>query len=189
MSKGFNIAVDGHTALILPPQSIAGGVVTQPFSLKSFDHASIIIAFGATSSPPVAPTAIIVNQCTSAAGANATPLSSFRYYYTLLGGAGNDILNGAAQALSMNAGRPPNWTTSTAGITDFYLPASLQDLIFIIEIDSADLATQNQVGPVVTLDYLQIQIVANGGNTTMCCILAELSGARNAFNVGASVTV
>ena len=128
-----------------------------------------------------------MNQCTNASGAGATPLTSFRYYYQLLGGAGNDILNGAVQALTVNNGRPPNWTTSAAGITQF--PTSVANLVYVIEIDSSELAAiTNVVGPITEYPYLQVQFT-DSGNATYASVFAVLSSFRYQNLLETSVTV
>jgi hypothetical protein len=185
--NGVNIAEACHTVLVVPAVNTTGGVTGQAFSMKQAEHVSIIIAFAAVASPPVAPTSIVINQCTSAAGANATPLASFRYYYQLLGGAGNDILNGAAQSLANTPSLPPNYTTSTAGITSF--PATVANLVYIIEIDAAELeAIADVVGTATEYPYLQV-VIANGATATFGTCIAILSGLRYAYKIGASQTV
>lgn len=186
--NGFNVAPGGHVVNVLPPVSISGGKTGQAFTMAGAEHVSIIVAFGATTSPPVAPSAIIVNQCTDALGSNPLPLASFRYYYQKLGGAGNDILNGNQQALANTPSQPPNYTTSTAGLTSF--PTSVANLVYVIEIDAAELesASVEVVGTVTEHPYIQVQIT-DSGNATFACIIAILSGLRYAYNVGASATV
>ncbi len=46
--KGINIAEELHVVNILPPQSIAGAVTSDVFSLKNYQHATIIVQCGAT---------------------------------------------------------------------------------------------------------------------------------------------
>lgn len=187
--NGFNVAIGGHPINALSPQTISGGVTAQAFSMKGAEHASILISFGITGgSPKVSPTSIVVNQCSSAAGAGAVALASFRYYYQLLGGAGNDIFNGVQQSLANAPSLPPNWTTSAAGITTF--PTNVDNLLYSIEIDSAELETStvDVVGPITELPYLQV-VIGNGAYATYCSVLVVLSGLRYAYNVGASATV
>lgn len=194
--NGVNIAEACHTVLALPPQSIANGATSLAWSMKQADHVSIIIAFGTEGgSPPTQEiTSIQVNACTSAAGANATPIGvsggvagqGFRYYYQLLGGAGNDILNGAQQKLA-NSVNPPNYTSGAAGIVAF--PTSMTNLVWIIEIDSAEVEIlADVVGTITEYPYLQV-VIGNGSNAAICTVLAILSGLRYAFNIGATQTV
>src|ERR1035438_2071388 len=134
--NGVNIAVGGHVSNILPPVNITGGVTAQAFSMKLAEHVSIIITFGTVPSPPVAPTAIPLSQCTNAAGSGAVLLSSFRYYYTTSSAlSGGDVYNGANQALANAPSLPPNWTLAGAGITSASgaLPTSVANLIYVID--------------------------------------------------------
>jgi hypothetical protein len=190
--NGVNLAVAGHPINVLPPQNISGGVTGQAFSMKGADHVSIIISFGGVPSPPVAPTAITVSQCSNASGANASLLASFRYYYQTAGGAGNDILNGDEQSLANAPSVPPNWTTSTAGITSASgaLPTNVQNLVYVIEIDAAELETStvDVVGAITELPYLQVAIT-NGANAIYASVMAVLTGLRYAQNVQVSFTV
>ena len=193
--NGFNIAEAGHTVLALVPETISGGATAQAFSMKGAEHVSIIIAFGVVAgSPPTPPTSIVINQCSSAAGANATALGSFRYYYQTAAGAGNDILNGYQQCLSNSPNLPPNYTSGTAGITT--VPAINAPLpapnpgggLIVIEIDAAELeAAADAVGPQTELPYLQV-VIANGAYATYACVLAILSGQRYSYKVGVTAT-
>ena len=186
--NGQNLAEAAHSALILAPQTISGGATAQAFHLKSGEHASIYILFGAEGgSPAVVPTSIVVNQCTTAAGASATALpGGFRYYYSLLGGAGNDVLNGIGGAPANAPGKPPNYATSS-GITSF--PASISNLMYIIEIDSAELESSlvDVVGTIVEYPYLQV-VIANGAYATYCAILVVVTGMRWAWAQSPSIT-
>jgi hypothetical protein len=191
--NGVNLATAGHVMNILPPQNITGGVTGQAFSMKGAEHVSIIINFGAVPSPPAAPTAITVSQCTDAAGDGAVALASFRYYYTTSHAlSGGDVFNGANQAQSNAPSVPPNWTASTAGITSASgsLPTNVQNLVYVIEIDAAELETStvDVVGTITELPYLQVAIT-NGSNAIYASIVAVLTGLRYAYNVAASQTV
>ena len=181
--NGINLATAGHIVNILPPQSISGGKTAQAFSLKNAEHVSILIGFGVQGVGP--PTAIILNRCTSVAGANPVALPGFRYYYTTAPGAGNDILNGAGGPLAAYPA-PPNYVTVTEGLTVF--PPSVAGLMYVIELDSADLQVPTGVGPVTEYPYLQVSI-ADSGNATMCQILAVLTGERYGCNITASATI
>jgi hypothetical protein len=182
---GINLAEQCKCVQVLAAKSISGGVTGIPFSMKGADHVSILIGFGAQG--VAVPTAIQVLQATTQAAGTTSALASFRYYYQLLGGAGNDLLNGAAQGLSNDLGRPPNYTTSTAGITVF--PTSVANLVYVIEIDAAELCIAGDtVGTITEYPYLQISIT-DSGNATFVSGWAILSGARVAYNIGASATV
>jgi hypothetical protein len=80
--QGFNIAEVGHVA-ILPPKSISGGsgLINPAFSMKNYEHKTILIPFGAEATQDAA--AITLSLCSSAAGANATAIP-FNYYFRAL---------------------------------------------------------------------------------------------------------
>ena len=196
MANGTNVAEMCHTVLALPPQTIANGATSQAFTMKNADHVSILVLFGSEGGSPPSQeiTGIQVNACTNSAGANATPIGvsgggsgqGFRYYYQLLSGAGNDILNGAAQKLA-NSVNPPNYTSGTSGITAF--PTTMTNLVYIIEIDSAEVEIlADSVGPNTEYPYLQV-VISNGSNAAYACVVAILSGLRYAYNIGTSQTV
>lgn len=46
--KGINLAEQCHIVNILPPQSIAGAVAADIFSMENYAHATIIVTAGAT---------------------------------------------------------------------------------------------------------------------------------------------
>lgn len=186
MANGFNVAEQGHPILILPPASITGGATSQAFSMKHAEHVSIIIAFGTMASPPVNPTAIIVKQCTDANGSNATALASFRYYYQSTAGAGYDTLDGYAQCLSNSPNLPPNYTTAVTGITSF--PTSVADLIYVIEIDAAELEIiADTVGSSTEYPYLEL-VITSAATATYATAIAVLSGLRYASKLNATAT-
>lgn len=160
--NGFNIAEAGHSVNLLPAVSISGGKTSQAFSMKGAEHVSILISFGVMGA--LVPTSIIVNQCSSAAGAGATAMP-FRYY-NQPGGAGNDV--------------PSAYTYATAaGITAF--PVSVANYTYFIEVDAAELED-------IGLPYLQV-VIADSGNVTYAQITAVLSALRNSYQKSSSVTV
>ncbi len=165
-----------HPIVILQPQ-VGTTLTALAFHMKEAEHASIGIIFGAEGgSPPVLPTSIVLNQCTTEAGASATAIP-FKYYYQTVSGAGNDVLLGNQQALSNTLGPGPNWATSS-GITAF--PTSVAGLQFWIEVDAAELeAIAAVVGPVVEYPYLQL-VVTNGNASSYVAAVAILTGLRHA---------
>ena len=166
--NGFNIAEAGHVAVILPPQNITGGVTAQAFSLAAYKHASILIAVGAEATQDTS--TITLNVCSSAAGANPVAIP-FNYYYQSAGGAGNDVLS----ALNNSAGA---LTLSSANF-----PANG---LIVIEIDANELeASGLSLG---TDAYLQVVLGAPAA-ADYGCIIAVLSGARDAHVSSSSVTV
>jgi len=175
--NGVNLAEAGHPINALPPQTISGGATAQAFSMKGAEHVSIFVIFGQLGGSPVAvPTSVQVNQCTDANGDSALALVSFRYYYQLLGGAGNDVLNGAQQALANQPSVPPNYTATSSGIVSF--PAGVSNGMIVIEIDAAELEVGVQaVGTITERPYLQV-VIANGAYATYVNVLAVLTGQR-----------
>ena len=185
--NGFNLSEAGHLVLALAPQTISGGATAQAFHMKEAEHVSIVVAFGQIAGSPVTnPTAIVLKQCTDANGSNATAITSFRYYYQTVKGAGHDILDGYGACLSNSPNLPPNYTTGGTGIT--VLPTDCTNLIFVIEVDAAELESiADAVGPQTEYPYLQV-VITNGANASYCAILAVLSGLRHAYKVGLTAT-
>ena len=184
--NGSPVAEFQHPIVILQPQT--GTTLTaQAFTMKEAYHVSIGIFFGTEGGSPLAlPTSIVLNQCTSAAGANATALS-FRYYYQTTPGAGNDVLNGNQQPLPNTTGPGPNWATAS-GITAF--PANVAGLQFWIELDSPELEAiaDAAVGTQTEYPYLQL-VVTNGNSASLCCAVAICSGLRHAEKGGYTFTL
>lgn len=182
--NGNPIAGGGcHPIVLLQPQTGAA-LTAQAFHLKEGEHASIGVIFGVEGGSPAAvPTSIVLNQCTSAAGANPTAMA-FKYYYQLLSGAGNDVLQGVQQILSNTIGYGPNYAT-TSGITTF--PASVAGLQFWIEVDAAELeAIAGVVGPVTEYPYLQVVVTQN--SASYVCVVGMVTGLRHAELGGYSFT-
>lgn len=146
--KGFVLAEQGHVVQVVAPVDFTGGKTGQAFSMKKYQHASIIILLGAQAAPG---TKILVNQCTSAAGAGATAIP-FSIYKQETAGAGNDVL-GARTAVA------------AAG----YTPSGNAAIFYVIELDANELADGSP--------YVQVQFT-NGANADIGAIVAVLSGAR-----------
>jgi hypothetical protein len=144
--KGFTIAQEGHVVVLQVPVNVTGGATAQAFSMKKYQHASIIISIGAQAGQM---TSIVLNACTSAAGAGpaAIPFNVFKCET----GSG-DVL-GAKVAVT------------AAG----FQPSATADIFYVIEIDAAELP---QASP-----YVQV-VIANGANADYAAIIAILSGAR-----------
>ena len=115
--KGFNLAEGGHFVNVVPPKDITGGVTGDRFSMKHFQHASIIVQLGVSAA---APSAIIVRSCTAETSGTATAIP-FRYYSETT--AAGDTLSAKADATASGI------TTITANDGCFY----------VIEIDSEEL--------------------------------------------------
>jgi hypothetical protein len=176
--NGIQIAEATHVINALPAVSISGGKTTVPFSMAGAEHASIILSFGASAALP---TSFILKQATTqAAGTNSA--LGFRFYYQATSGAGNDTLLGPFYA-------------DTTGITST-LPASaplpaggVASLMFIIEIDAAELEPKAAVvGTIVEYPYLEL-VIADSGNVTIGSCIVILSGLRYAYKGSPTATV
>jgi hypothetical protein len=114
----MNLAECCHVVNILPPQSINGAVTSDVFSLKNWDHASIIVTCGATDADAGN---ITIEECDDFTPTNDTAID-FRYYAETT--AGGDTL-GAKQTAEAATG----------------IDVSGNDNItYVIEIDSAQLS-------------------------------------------------
>ena len=165
--NGINIAEACHVVNALPAVSISGGKTTVPFHMKTAAHASIILSFGARGAAN--PTSFILQQASDEAGDSAAALP-FRFYYQKVAGAGNDVLVGPKFAASTGI-------TATLPVGD-PLPTSVASLVWVIEIDAAELETAlAAVGPITELPYLQL-VIADGGNVTIASCVVILSGQR-----------
>jgi len=167
--NGFNIAEAGHAAVILPPQSISGGKTAQAFSMKGYKHASILVAAGAEATQDTS--TLVVNVCSDANGDNAVAIP-FNYYFQSAGGAGNDVLS------TLNSATAAGLTLAAAN----WPPNGL----IVIEIDANELEASGVA--LGTDGYLQV-VLGGPSAVDYGCIIAVLSGARDAHVASASVTV
>ena len=156
--KGFVLSEEGHVVQLVAPVDITGGVTAQRFSMKNYQHASILVQIGVSAA---AFTKIILKQCTDNAGSGATAIP-FSIYKQETAGASNDVL-GARTAVT------------SAG----YTPAATDGIFYVIELDAAELADGS---PWVELD------LTNGSNSVIASAVAVLSGARYAETQSPTVT-
>lgn len=114
--KGFVIAQEGHVVQALAPVSTSGGKSAQAFSMKKYQHASIVLLRGVQAAQS---TSIVVNACTDASGDNPTaiPFNVFKAET-----ANTDVL-GAKTPVAATGFQP----TATGGT------------FYVIEIDAAEL--------------------------------------------------
>src|ERR1700727_1581225 len=114
--KGFVIAQEGHIVPALYPVSASGGKTCQAFSMKKYQHATIILVLGAMAGQL---TSLVLNACTDASGDNPTaiPFNLFK------GETGSTDTLGPKTAITAAGYQPPN----TA------------DIFEVIEIDAAEL--------------------------------------------------
>jgi hypothetical protein len=146
--KGFVAAEMGHLVNIIPPIDITGGANGQAFSMKKYQHATILVQVGVSAA---AFTKIIVNACTDAAASNPTALA-YSVYKQETAGASHDVL-GARTAVT------------SAGLT----PSANDNIFYVIELDAAELPDGSP--------YVQVQLT-NTTNSVIASAVAILSGAR-----------
>ncbi len=159
--QGFNVSEGGHVVPLICPVSSSSTVVgTSPwFSMKGWQHASIILLFGAVGG--AIPTGVTLNAATSVAGAGSAAMP-FRYYKQVTTVSG-DILAGPNSALA-------------AG----FAPGNAAGNMYVIEVDSAEIES-------ITDGNAYLQLVIAGGTTSLISALAVLSAGR--FAQQASPTV
>lgn len=145
--QGVNLAETGHVVNVLPPSDLSGGATGRRFSMKSWGHASILVALGITS---VAPTAIVVKQCTAASGGTATAIP-FSYYKQET--SDGDVL-GAKQS------------ATASGIA----PSGNNNIFYLIELDARELADG--------YPFVEVSVTCESGQSVLGDIKAILSGGR-----------
>lgn len=112
----FVAAEEGHVVNILPPIDITGGANSDVFSMKGYDHATIIVQIGVSAA---AFTKLIVEECDDFVPTTHNDLAHYIYKEeTALG----DTL-GARTAVA------------AAGTT----PSANDNIFYVIEIDAAEL--------------------------------------------------
>jgi hypothetical protein len=158
--KGFVVAEEGHVVSILSPKNGTGGVTCQPFALKNYQHATIIIQLGAQAAQAGL---LQVNACTDVSGDNAVAIP-FNIYTQETAGNTNDVLS-----------------TRTAVPSTGYQVTANHDTFYVIEIDAAELDIESNPSGAGGEGYAYLQVVlANGSNADYFSAVAVLSGARYA---------
>jgi hypothetical protein len=114
--KGFVLSQMGHVVQALAPVSTSGGKTAQAFSMKKYQHASIILLRGAQAAQS---TSIVVNACSDASGDGpvAIPFNVFKAE-----SANTDVLG-----------------TKTAVAASGFQPTATGGTFYVIEIDAAEL--------------------------------------------------
>ena len=148
----MNLAETCHFVNLLPPKSDTDGEVTSAFSMEGWSHVTIIVQFGATDADAGT---VTVQKCTDVA-AGTTVDFAFNYYAEET--ASGDVLDAA-----------PTRVTAATGID--CAPAGVNDIMYVIEIDAAELG---QSYPCLRVTYT----TPNGA--TLISMLAILSGGRDA---------
>lgn len=148
----MNLAETCHFINLLPPVSDTTGQTTSCFSLENWSHATIIVQMGATNADAGF---ITVEKCTAQAGTNNTQFA-FQYYAEETDA--GDVLDAA-----------PTRVVAATGIDA--APAGVNNIMYVIEIDAAEL------GPT----YLWVRVVLSApGGANLVSALAILSGGRDA---------
>jgi hypothetical protein len=114
--KGFVIAQEGHVVQALAPVSTSGGKTAHAFSMKNYQHASIIILRGVQAAQS---TSIVLNACTDGSGDNPMPIP-FNVFKQESANA--DVLG-------------PKTAVTSAG----FQPTATGGVFYVIEIDAAEL--------------------------------------------------
>jgi hypothetical protein len=135
--KGFVIAQEGHVVQALAPVSTSGGKTAQAFSMKRYQHASIILLRGAQAAQS---TSIVLNACTDAAGDNPTaiPFNVFK------------CETGASDV--MGAKTP----VAAAG----FQPTATGGTFYVIEIDAVELPQGSPYLQVVEANGVNVDLAA-----------------------------
>ena len=156
--KGFVVAEEGHVVSLLSPKNGTGGVAGQVFSLKRYQHATIIIQLGAQAAQAGL---LTLNACTDAAGDNPVAIPFYIYKQETAGNS-NDVLG----------------TRVAVPATGYQVTAN-HDTFYVIEIDAAELDANSfpSTAGGEGYDYLQLEL-ANGANADFFSAVAVLSGAR-----------
>jgi hypothetical protein len=154
--KGFVLAEEAHVVNILPAVDITGGKVCQAFSMKHYQHASILINVGVSAA---AWTAVIVSAGLSQAPIGTTIAGAvaiaFNYYEQVTGGSNNDVLSARK-------------SVAATGITS---PSANDGIFYVIELDANELPDG--------LPFVQLSLT-NGSNSVIASATAVLTGARYA---------
>lgn len=172
-AKGFWVAQDGHLALVIPPASYGAAVVSKRFNLALYNHASVILQFGAAGGPTGAITVKVYQAVTGGSGvAIAYRLVKFEQSSTPFDVA---TINSANNNTSIFNETASGYTPS----------ADAADAMYIIETDSADLLAANNG------TYVEIDIAVGSLGTTAQLIsgVAVLSAGRNTSDASPSVQV
>ena len=158
-ARGFNVAQEGHTVLVLAPGSISGGEIGQIFSMKNAAKCNIIVAFGGLAA---AEGAIQLFACSDLNGDNPQPIG-FDRYQQLLAGPGNDVL--AARLPIPSAG---------------YTPSDVPNTVDVLHLQADQMPTG--------YPYLKL-VVGDGTNADYATAIAILSGVRFQGDGNQSATV
>jgi hypothetical protein len=160
-AKGFWVSQDGHLAAVIAPKSSGAAVAGQRFSLAQYNHASVILQFGAAGGPVGAITASVYAAQT---GGTGVPISTRLVKF-----------ENAATPFDVATLNTATNNTLFAEPVAGYTPASdLNDAMYILEIEATDvLAAANGT-------YIEVDIAVGSMGTTpqLLSACAILSGGR-----------
>lgn len=153
--RGTVLAQQMHIANVIDPVDFTGGKTGRWLALKAYEHVTFILSIGVSAA---APTAVLVQAATSAAGAGAVAIP-FNVYKSET--AGVDLLGA----------RTP---VTAAG----FAPSANDGIFYVIELDAAEVLSAAGVPPAgEPFAYVTVQ-VTNGANSVIASCVAVLSGAR-----------
>jgi hypothetical protein len=114
--KGIVIAQEAHVVQALAPVSTSGGKTAHAFSMKNYQHASILVLRGVQAAQS---TSIVVNACTDASGDNPTaiPFNVFK-----------------AESANVDVLGPKTAATSSG-----FQPTATGGTFYVIELDASEL--------------------------------------------------
>lgn len=161
--SGFWIVQDGHFVDLIKPVSAGAAQTSTRFNMAMWNHASIVLRFGASGGPTGAVTLKVYDAFTGGSGV-AIP---FRYFLQNAGSAPFDIFGSVQEA-------------TTSG----YTPSSdVADADLVIELDAAEiLAAANGT-------YVELDVAAGSLGTTAQLLDAFgiLSSGRISYDQSATV--
>jgi len=166
---GFNVSEAGHVVNLIPPvDGNAGAPVTcQRFSMKGWDHVSIIVQLGVTAGTP---TSILLSAYTAVSGGTRTAIG-FRYYSQTTAGTSNDVLS----------------TPTVVAATGITTISGNDNIFYTIELDSPELeAVVNGGGS--ESPYLQLEVTMPSSSNLVSAV-AILSAGRQQYQSNATVCV
>jgi len=150
--KGFVLAEQGHVVNILPPVDVSGGKKSQAFSMKNWQHASIIFPVGVSAA---AVTSVTVKAGTAAAAVGADVANGVAIAYRLYR---QETASGDVLSVGENL--------ASTGLTDM---SANDGIFYVIELDASELPDGKP--------YVQV-VIANGANSVIAGLIAVLSGGR-----------
>jgi hypothetical protein len=139
-AKGFYLVQDGHWVDLIKPVSAGAAQTSTRFNMALWNHASLVVRFGAAGGPTGAVTLKVYPTFTGGSGV-AIP---YRYFLQNASSAPFDVFGSIQQATS--AGYTPS--------------ADVADADLVIELDADDLSIANNGS------YVELDIAAGSLGTT-----------------------